>query len=440
MKHKKISVYEHEKLKLGSIYNGVKLTESLLDDLERFHASSKIRYFELIRNGIKFCEYVGVLQVGNIQIEVLPKLDRHNEDLSTWRDLLIGMLREVGMFRVTAPSTGMLTLKPNSILELYFDIFISELEYLIRTGLVKQYRKESRNQTALKGSIDFPGHLAKNLVHKERFYTKTNLYDYDHIWHAIFSQTINLIKVLSRSTNLHNRIGALELNFPEVTLCRITESTFADLCYNRKTEAYRVAIEIARLLLLGFHPDLAKGSNHVLALMFDMNLLWESFIYHSLRKQFLKNSAPYSIRAQASKPFWKTKNYRTSLRPDILIESRLDDQKFVLDTKWKMITDTSPSSSDLQQLFAYSQFFHSPKNALVYPGMSSNTSEGKYCISTEWANKITCSVIHLGVEPQIRRWQKSIYETVVDWMDSENGSEFNQGLKRSPISQPSPAT
>ncbi|MDD2230735.1 MAG: restriction endonuclease [Candidatus Cloacimonetes bacterium] len=420
MKHKKISVYEYDKLKLGSVYNGVKFTESLLDDLERFHASSKIPYFRLIRGGVEFCEYVGVIQVGSIQIEVLPKLDKLNSELSVWRDLLIGMLREVGMFRVTAPSTGMLTLKPNSILELYFDIFITELEYLIRTGLVKQYRKETRNQTSLKGSIDFPGHLTKNLVHKERFYTKTSLYDYDHIWHSIFSQTIKLIKVLSGSTNLSNRIGALELNFPEVSLCRITERTFTDLVYNRKTEAYRVAIDIARLLLLGFHPDLAKGSNHVLALMFDMNLLWESFVYHSLRKQFLRNSVPYSIRAQASTRFWKTNNYRTSLRPDILIESSLDDQRFVLDTKWKMITDTSPSSSDLQQLFAYSQFFRSSRNALVYPGVFSNRNEGAYCLSTEWSDKITCSVIHLGVEPQIRKWQESIYQTVVGWMDSSN--------------------
>ena len=90
----------------------------------------------------------------------------------------------------------------------------------------------------------------------------------------------------------------------------------------------------------------------------------------------------------------------------------------MLDTKWKMVTETSPSASDLQQLFAYSQFFQSSKNALVYPGTLNRINEGIYCLSTDWSDIITCSMIHLGVKTQIRSWQESIYETVLNWMNS----------------------
>jgi 5-methylcytosine-specific restriction enzyme subunit McrC len=416
MKPNKISVFEYSRLKTGCEYNGVAFTPALLESLERFHSSSKVRYFNLIHNGVEFCEYVGVLQVGSIQIEVLPKLDKNNDDVNTWRDRLIGMLTEVGMFRVSAPSTGMLTIKSNSILELYFDIFITEVEYLVRTGLVKQYRRQTLNHTALKGSLDFPGHLARNIVHKERFYTKTSVYDHDHIWHAIIRQTIDLVKVLSQNTDIHNRIGALNLNFPEITSVRVSEQTFNKLIYTRKTESYRAAIEIARLLLLGFHPDLTAGKNHVLALMFDMNMLWESFIYHSLRKQFLKHSDPYTIRAQTSTPFWRANNYWNTLRPDILIESKEDERRFVLDTKWKDVSSAGPSSSDLQQLFAYSQFFQSSKNALLYPGKTNNIRQGRYAITTNWSDRILCSVINLGLESKINNWQEAIYTAITNWM------------------------
>lgn len=421
MKHHKISVFEYDKLKVGYSYNEVSFSKEILEDLERFHASSKIHYFNLIHNGVEFCEYVGVLQVGNIQIEVLPKLDKNNDDVDTWRDRLIGMLTEVGMFRVSAPSTGLLTIRPNSILELYFDIFITEVEYLVRTGLVKQYRKQTLNHTALKGSLDFPGHLSRNIVHKERFYTKTNVYDHDHIWHTIFRQTIDLIKVLSSNTDLHNRIGALNLNFPEITPLRISEQTFNNLIFTRKTESYRAAIEIARLLLLAVHPDLTAGKNHVLALMFDMNMLWESFIYHSLRKQFLKHSVPYTVRAQTSTPFWRANNYWNTLRPDILIESREGERRYVLDTKWKDVSRTGPSSSDLQQLFAYSQFFHSSKNALLYPGRTNNIKQGRYALTSNWSDNILGSVINLGLEPKINIWQEAIYTAITNWMhDTES--------------------
>ncbi len=409
-------MFEYDKLRVGCYYGGTQFTEPIHKALERFHSTSKTRYYSLIHNGVEFCEYVGVIQVDGIQIEVLPKLDRNGGDESTWRDLLIGMLREVGMFRVSAPSSSLLSLKSNSILKLYFDIFITEVEYLVRTGLVKQYRKQTLNHTALKGSLDFPGHLSRNIVHKERFYTKTSVYDHDHIWHTILRQTIDLIRDLSQNADLHNRIGALNLNFPEVTPVRITEQSFNNLIYTRKTESYRVAIEIARLLLLRYHPGLTAGNDHVLALMFDMNLLWESFIYHSLRKQFLKNSVPCNVKAQTTAPFWKTANYRKTLRPDILIEDRSNGSKFILDTKWKDVAGKGPSPADLQQLFVYSQFFRASRNALVYPGATLNIEHGVYNITTEWSSDISCSMISLGIQKQICNWQKNIYETIMAWM------------------------
>ena len=51
------------------------------------------------------------------------------------------MLKTTGMHEVSAPSWGRLKLNNNSILELYFVIFISEFAYLIRTGLFKRYTK-----------------------------------------------------------------------------------------------------------------------------------------------------------------------------------------------------------------------------------------------------------------------------------------------------------
>ncbi|MDD2296878.1 MAG: hypothetical protein PHX79_03575 [Sphaerochaetaceae bacterium] len=417
MKPDKISVFEYDRLKVGAEYGGVLFTKALHEALERFHANGNTRYFKLISNGIEFCEYVGVIQVDGLQIEILPKLDRSPGDLATWRDILIGMLREVGFFLVSAPSFGMLNLKANSILELYFQLFITEVEYLVHTGLIKQYRRQALNHTALKGSLDFPRHLVKNLIHKERFYTRSSVYDHDHVWHRILSQCINLIRLLSQNTHIHNRIGALELSFPEVSGQRICDASFRKLVYSRKTEAYRTAIGIARLLLLNFHPELAAGGNSVLALMFDMNLLWESFVYQSLRKECLIHSAPYLVRAQRSADFWSSGLCRRYLRPDIFIENPEDGRRYVLDTKWKDLSGSGPSASDLQQLFAYSQFFRSARNALVYPGRKHCVQGGNYAISAPWAESISCSLIRLGLGSSIRQWQREIYQTVMEWME-----------------------
>lgn len=410
----KISVYEYDKLRIG---DNPFFTKPVHQALEHLYFSSELKYFNLIPCGVQFREFVGVIQVNGVQIEILPKLDRYDSDKSKWRDILIGMLHEVGLFRVSAPSFSSLTLRSNSILELYFELFIAEVEYLVRTGLIKQYRRQSQNQTSLKGSLDFPRHLTKNLVHQERFFTNSSIYDQDHLWHQILSQTIDLIRLLSQNSHIHSRIGALKLSFPDISPQKISERSFDSLVYNRKTESYRTAMEIARLLLCNYHPDLKSGRNNVLALMFDMNILWERFIYHSLRKQFIREGSGWVVSAQRSTAFWSSRACRTSLRPDILIETG-KGCKFILDTKWKHPVDNKPSSTDLQQLFAYSRFFDTNNTALVYPGTHKGFLRGDYAPFRKCDDKVSCSVINLEVEPQISEWQATISKRITDWIKS----------------------
>ncbi len=90
----------------------------------------------------------------------------------------------------------------------------------------------------------------------------------------------------------------------------------------------------------------------------------------------------------------------------------------MLDTKWKDVAGAGPSPSDLQQLFAYSQFFRSARNALVYPGHNNSFQSGKYAINTEWADSVSCSIIQLGLGSNIRQWQEAIFQAVFDWMEA----------------------
>lgn len=83
-----ISVFEHEAIKVGE--HG--FSESHLQALERFignNDETTFPYYSLIHNGVKFRQYVGVLCVDNITIEVLPKTDRDNCGKDYWRDKLI---------------------------------------------------------------------------------------------------------------------------------------------------------------------------------------------------------------------------------------------------------------------------------------------------------------------------------------------------------------
>lgn len=411
-----IRVFEHKPITKGQEIDGVIFDEHKLKALQLYYGKTGVPYFSLIHNGVRFNEFVGVIQVGNLVIEVLPKADNNISDVAEkakWHEILIQMLLAVGVFDIHAPSSSTLNLKTNSILDLYFELFIKEVEYLLHQGLIKQYRKVEGNVTVLKGSLLFSKHIRHNLTHQERFYVRHNTYDIEHTIHLILYKAILLLKRINTNHGLQSRIGALLLHFPEMPDVKVTEATFNKIIFNRKNQSYKPAFEIARLLLLQYHPDVSRGRDHILALMFDMNKLWEQFVYVSLRKH---KAAGYHIIPQPPKPFWKPESgSRSGMRPDIVI--KYGETCTVLDTKWKNLGGKNPSPDDLRQMYIYHEYFRAQKVALLYPGEKSLMSGNYLDPVTEKELEKVCSVITFTVESNIKSWQKNIHSIIENWMN-----------------------
>lgn len=410
--HQYITIFEHENLRTDR--GEKRLTNAQLRALQLYYGERGVPYYSLIHNGVKFCEYVGVIQIGKTIIEILPKADKNN-DTRAWREVLIGMLHAVGIFNIHAPSSSNLQLKSNSILDFYFELFIKELEYLLHCGLVKKYRKIESNITSLKGSIQFAKHLNKNLVHQERFFVRYSCYDQKHQIHSILYKTLKLLKNINTNTQLSSRLGSLLLDFPEIQDIKVTESLINGIRLDRKTAAYKNAIDISRLILLNYHPDIGRGKNDVLALMFDMNILWEQFVYVSIRKFKPKGT---TITAQNTKSFWKPiLGRRSKMKPDIVL-NKDKNNCIVLDTKWKNLNGYNPSPEDLRQMYVYMQFYATQKVALIYPGNKSNIQSGTYYqeTSAELGNR-ECCVISTAVNKDIKSWQKQLTEQIINWVE-----------------------
>jgi 5-methylcytosine-specific restriction enzyme subunit McrC len=207
-------------------------------------------------------------------------------------------------------------------------------------------------------------------------------------------------------SQLHSRIGNLMLYFPEMPDIKISPAIFDRIVLDRKTKHYEGAIKIARLILLRLSPDISRGSDEVLALMFDMNKLWEKFIYVSLRKN---REEGLIVNEQSPKKFWRAQGGSAStMRPDIVV--KMDNRCVVLDTKWKSLKGSNPSPEDLRQMFVYHQYFEAERVALVYPGNTGSVNKGKYLdpFTAEDTNK-ECSIVVIDVNANILEWQKDIY-------------------------------
>lgn len=144
-----IQIFEHQPLKLHSVHNGVEFKREHLELLEKFRGDkedAEFPYYTLINRGVKFKQYVGVLCVGDLQIEVLPKADRIEGNKETWKGHLLDMLKVVYKLKVKSPSSANQELKHTTdILDVFIQKLLDEVEMLLYRGIVKTYRKVEDN-------------------------------------------------------------------------------------------------------------------------------------------------------------------------------------------------------------------------------------------------------------------------------------------------------
>lgn len=354
-----------------------------------------IEYYRILNKGIQFTNYVGVIQAGNLTIEILPKTDSHHTTASNlnikdleeadnvmaqkkqrWHDVLMQMLKECKILKVNYVNYANLHLKSNSILDIYVEIFVEGVEKLLREGLVKKYRNTEDNAFAMKGQLLFSKNIANNLIHKERFYIRYEEYNRNHIFNQILYKALCLVPYITYNSFLTDKVGRLLLDFPEMPDCEVTDTVFDKLIYDRKTERYKDVMHISKMLLLNYSPDIKSGNEHVIAILFDMNKLWEEFIYRRLKKT--EDVFKIRVHRQQSSNFWKSDSlyWSKTIRPDIVLTK--DAETMIVDTKWKIIDMMVPADDDLKQMFTYNLFWNCKKSILLYPGNDDRSSYGDY--------------------------------------------------------------
>ena len=397
-----ISVYEHDRLKPGETKQFLPEHLSLLQQYLGDNDTEVFPYYQLINNGVKFKQYVGVLCVGNLQIEVLPKIEKQvaKGEEGTWRNHLLEMLRAVFKLQTRTPSNADQAMRGSAILDVFLMKFLNEVEALLHKGLIKTYRKTEENRTSMKGKLVFSKHLTKNYVHKERFYVNYTTYDRNHILNCILYKALKLVSHIAMNSYTQCRAKTMSFEFPELNDIAVDDALFDRLTFDRKSEDYRTAIDIARLILLRYMPDQSKRGKHVLALMFDMNKLWEEYVFVILRRSLREE---YNVSAQKVKRFWESSFGTKVIRPDIVVSDKSGKPVCVLDTKWKCpAVGEPPSDADLKQMYVYHKYWGVKRTALLYPStkddeLSGYFQSGYFAKTPDNSDKLSCSKIYLSL-------------------------------------------
>lgn len=371
MMRRVITRYEHDTISVPG-----DISKSQFASLARYHEKVSSDYYSLGYTSIKLNQYVGVIQVGDTVIEVLPKIDRDTdpEGKPRWRRTLLQMLEVCQKITPRTVGTVDQSTSHHTILDLFLDRYLELVTVLLQQGLVRRYIENEDNVRALKGKILFSQHLAQNIIRPDRWFTRHTIYDRNHQLHGLLKTAI-LITERFGSEKVRQRAYRILQDFKEFDQFIPTKSFMERLNYNRTNERYRNAVAMAWLLIQSYAPNIEFGKNPVIALMFNMNQLYEETVCRLLSDFCSRTTRNrITVDSKIKIPFWEN----MKLEPDIVLH--YGTKSVVIDTKWKRPKNDYPSPEDLRQVFVYNLYCGSDKAVLLYPGMENQkVHAGMFC-------------------------------------------------------------
>lgn len=351
---------EYDLIKKGDI------SDKSFHELVKFASyEENYKYIDVARGGnaLRFKNYVGtiVTKDGTI-IEILPKIYGSEDDAIVTKQILLNMLKTLkkspfkNINKVSLQTTNI------NIFEIFIMMFLEELTTLVKKGIKADYIETNDNLHFLKGKIKLNEQLAHNLLHKEKFFVAFDEYTNNRVENKLIKTTLNKLYKLSTSNANQQRLREFLFIFEDINISHDINSAFNKCKKDRSMQHYQDMLRWCSIFLnhQSFSPY--RGNDIAYALLFDMNILFESYVAHFFKSRYQDRN----VKMQDRQYKLVESHNLFQLKPDIVI-----DDNIILDTKWKLINQKSSnydlSQADLYQMYAYAKKYHASDIYLIYP-------------------------------------------------------------------------
>lgn len=384
----------------------VTLTDTQLGILDRLTSTLPRNVIEWQRNRLRFCGYCGVLQLGNLTLEVLPKIYGTESEPGKSRELLIRMLSAVRKLELHNTGEAQVKLQKHILLDIFILSFAERLERQLRQGMLHNYVLRSETLPTVRGKISIKDQIRYSASGQHnRIACSFEEFQTDNLQNRIIKATLTRLVRFVRSHSVRRVVDQLCGYYADVTDYFPVESDWTSLVFNRTNEDWQEILEQCRWFLNGMNPDVVSGDDKALSLLFAMNTLFEEYIAVELKKAIGDKYDVLAQKPQNKLLINKSGEKLFTMKPDIYIRNKTTQQPVaILDTKWKLLSGDDRkmgvSQADLYQMYTYAGSYHAKNVVLLYPRQSSLGH-----LDSEWTfidQKTSLMVQQIDLEPLLK--------------------------------------
>ena len=301
-----LTVTEYSRIHIGDRSDPADLviTDAQALRLERMVETLGIPAFSWHRRYLVPQQFVGVYTLGDLRIEVLPKIDQvaregsGESEVSQQRTCLLELLHWTRRLPIHAAGLSQLHTRQADLLEIYIHVFAEGLLRELRRGVIRRYQIREENLHVVRGKIRFNEQLRRNAIHAERAYCRYQAFHEDHLHNQVLKAASSLLLRQTRNIDTRRQLKTALLLLDRVSEKPIPLMDLRQLIVDRTLTRYAYLLDIAKVVLTGLAHDIAAGQAVQMAVVFDMNKLFEEAVTVALQHA-LRDDPTLRVRAQS---------------------------------------------------------------------------------------------------------------------------------------------
>lgn len=338
-------------------------------DLEKLHnyleCQKLTSALKVTHNGIETTSWVGVIKYKNTHFQILPKLICNNGDKENILKNLIFMLSYTKKLDIKTSNEARLSTAKNPFIEILIREYAKSLFECLKRLTPKKYIREEDNLNYLKGKIKFTENIRYNNSNQAKFYCEYDEFSENNILNQLFLFVSTCLYNISNDSYNKKTLKFIMNYYADVKLVRFDRFKAEKIKLSRNQELFKKPFNLAKMFVEKTSVDLSKNKFENITLIWDMNKLFEEFIFEIMKKN--ESEFGWTFTAQKGKRLLAgDDNKKRNTYVDIFAEKGKD--KIILDTKYKIFTGTDDfSNADVFQVSTYCLLHNADKAVLIYP-------------------------------------------------------------------------
>lgn len=253
-------------------------------------------------DGRQFCarQYVGVIEVDDVAIEIYPKLDAALIEVSERQPLssadttdtvmrnLLWMLEVADHRDLAETATAHLEEAPSSFFDLFAYLLGKNLLPELERGVAHAYVSFADDLRAVRGRIGLVEQVTRNWNRFDRVFCAWDEFTSDTAINRLLKcacrflgERVKYLEAARLLLDCQTLLSEVEDVSPTTALREV-----GNLRFDRSVERFKTAFDLAQRLLAGIGHNLGVGGANTFVFLLDMNQVFESYVHAVLQSHF----------------------------------------------------------------------------------------------------------------------------------------------------------